>query len=138
MDATDHLVASLKRVKQEFKVYAMGMHELARMVAASCAEQGQLLGNLVFRAVSMFQALPTLFSLVLREQASAIAKLQLRLHNTAQAQEANLNEHISSLMDFVKEKAFKEGATLNEVRGPGVVGGSGWGWGRGLRWLTRH
>ena len=109
-------MASLKRVKQEFKVYAMGMHELARMVSASCAEQGQLLGNLVFRAVTMFQALPTLFSLMLREQAASIAKLQLRLQRTAEAQEANLNDHISSLMDFVKEKAFKEGATLNEVR----------------------
>ena len=96
-------------------MYAMGMHELSRQVAAVCREQGQLLANLMYRCTVMFNTLPSLFKFVLDKQREAIATLQKTLLRRTKASEEEMNANMASLVDFVASSAFKEGSTALQV-----------------------
>lgn len=96
-------------------MYAIALHELARQVASQCAEQGQLLANLVYRSNFLFQNMPLLFGRALRQYRSTVSNMQQELEDAKDREHMAVVAHTDAMAEFVAQTAMKKGANLGDV-----------------------
>lgn len=96
-------------------MYAIALHELARQVASQCAEQGQLLANMVYRSNFLFQNMPLLFGRALRQYRSTVSNMQQELEDAKDREHMAVVAHTDAMAEFVAQTAMKKGANLGDV-----------------------